>query len=162
MIGISSPAFRYFACLGALPYFVNYLILCYNLLNDNYLVIQPEALGEDSPAKSATIDRKSFERYMRDKKPYLDPKLRITDLAMHLNTNRTYLSGFINKEYGMNFCRLINRYRLQELDHLRSLPSNATKANIRLVLAAGFINYRSYRRVKSEEDRLAIVKVFEK
>lgn len=161
LIGISSPVFSYFACLGALPYFVNYLILCYNLLNDHYLVIQPEALGEDRSAKNATLDLKSFERYLRDKKPYLDPKLRITDLAKQLNTNRTNLSGFINKEYGMNFCRLINRYRLQELDHLRSLPSNATKANIKMVLAAGFINYRSYRRAKSEEDRLATVKVFE-
>lgn len=161
LMGISTPFFSFFACLGALPYLVNYLILCYNLLNDNYLVIQSEAPEEDRTAKNATLYRKSFERYMREKKPYLDPKLRITDLAKCLKTNRTNLSGFINKEYGMNFCRLINRYRLQELDHLCSLPSSATKAKIKLVLAAGFVNYRSYRRAKSEEDKLATLKVFE-
>lgn len=161
LMGIPSPVFNYFAWLGAVPYFVNYLILCYNLLNDNYLVVRPEDAGEDTSAKNVAIDRRQFERYLRDKKPYLNPELRITDLARELNTNRTYLSGFINTEYGMNFCRLINRYRLQELDRLNSLPSNAAKANIKLVWAAGFANYRSYLRAKSEEDRLAIVKVFE-
>lgn len=161
LTGISAAFFGYFAGLGAIPYFVNYLILCYNLLNDNYLVVRPEDTGEDTSARNVAIDRKQFERYLRDRKPWLDPKLRITDLAMQLNTNRTYLSGFINKEYGMNFCRLINRYRLQELDHLYSLPSNAAKANITLVLAAGFTNYRSYLRAKTEEDRQAVLKVFE-
>ena len=61
----------------------------------------------------------------------------------------------------MNFSRLINRYRLQELERLRLLPSNSEKNNIELVLMAGFSNYRSYLRVKQEEDRLALLKMFE-
>lgn len=152
----------YFAWIGTLPYFVNYLILCYNLLNDNYLIIRPEDINEGVTTKTTTIDRKQFEHYLREKKPYLNPKLRVTDLAAGLNTNRSYISGFINKEYNMNFCRLINRCRLHHLDRLRHLSSNATKDNIDLVLLAGFSNYRSYLRVKKEEDRLALLKVFER
>ncbi|MEI3096093.1 MAG: hypothetical protein V8T33_07025 [Parabacteroides distasonis] len=49
--------------------------------------------------------------------------MRITDLAAGLSTNRSYLSAFINKEYGMNFCRLINRCRLMALDRLRVSPA---------------------------------------
>lgn len=160
LIGLNSAALSVFAWLGAIPYFVNYLLLCYNLLNDNYLMIRPEDTEEDTPDKSVAIDRKTLDRYLRDAKPYLNPQLRITDLAVQLNSNRTYLSVFINREYGMNFCRLINRYRLKELERMCLLPSNAAKDNMELVLAAGFTGYRSYLRAKREEDRMVLVKAF--
>jgi len=162
LLGIDTFASPWFVWLGALPYFVYYIILCYNMLDGNYLIIQPDAAAEEATQeKEATIDRKQFERYLRDKKPHLDPKLRITDLAAGLNTNRSYLSAFINREYGMNFSRLINRYRLAELDRLRLSPRYSGKSNMELVLMAGFGNYRNYLRVKKEEDRLALLKVFE-
>lgn len=162
LLGIDTFASPWFVWLGALPYFVYYIILCYNMLDGNYLIIQPDAAAEEAAQdKEATIDRKQFERYLRDKKPHLDPKLRITDLAAGLNTNRSYLSAFINREYGMNFSRLINRYRLAELDRLRLSPRYSTKSNMELVLMAGFGNYRNYLRVKKEEDRRALLKVFE-
>lgn len=165
LMGVPSDAFSYFAWLGALPYFMNYLILCYNLLNDNYLVISLEDVTEFSEAnadeKSVPLDRKYFERYLHDRKPFLDPKLRITDMAVTLRTNRTYLSAFINKEYGMNFSRLINRHRLQELNRLRLSTRYSGKENIELVLKAGFRNYRNYLRVKTEEDKRAILKAFD-
>ena len=162
LIGVPVAAVSSLLLFGALAYFINYLILCFNLLNSNYLIIQPDALKNDSPSMAASIDRKHFERYLRDKSPYLNPQLRITDLAAGLNTNRSYISEFISKEYQMNFCSLINRCRLNELDHLRLLPSNATKSNMDLVLMAGFSSYRSYLRAKKEEDKLALLKVFEK
>ena len=121
----------YFVWLGVLPTFVFYMMLCYNMLDKNYLIVQPEALKvEDMPPNLPALDRKRLERYLREKKPYLDPKLRITDLAAGLSTNRSYLSAFINKEYGMNFCRLINRCRLMALDRLRVSPANAGKTNM--------------------------------
>lgn len=162
LLDIQTFSTSYLIWLGALPTFVFYVMLCYNLLDDNYLIIQPEPFGEDiMPARSATIDRKRFERYLRDKKPYLNPNLRITDLAAGLNTNRSYLSAFINREYGMNFCRLINRCRLDALHRLRLSPEYAGKTNMELVLIAGFSGYRNYLRVKREEDRLSELKIFE-
>ena len=164
LLGIDTFASSWFVWLGALPYFAYYIILCYNMLDGNYLIIQPEPADgkeEDTTQKESTIDRRQFERYLRDKKPHLDAKLRITDLAAGLNTNRNYLSAFINREYGMNFSRLINRCRLAELDKLRLSPRYSTKSNMELVLMAGFGNYRNYLRVKKEEDRLTLLKVFE-
>lgn len=162
LLGIDTFASPWFVWLGALLYFAYYIILCYNMLDGNYLIIQPDpAVEEVTPSKETAIDRRQFERYLREKKPYLDPKLRITDLAAGLNTNRSYLSSFINREYAMNFSRLINRYRLVELDGLRLSPQYSGKSNMDLVLMAGFGNYRNYLRVKKEEDRLALLKVFE-
>ncbi len=162
LLGIDTFASPWFVWLGALPYFVYYIILCYNMLDGNYLIIQLDpADGKETPEKEDAIDRRQFERYLCEKKPYLDPKLRITDLAADLNTNRSYLSAFINREYGMNFSRFINRWRLTELDRLRLSPRYSTKSNMELVLMAGFGNYRNYLRVKKEEDRLSVLKVFE-
>ena len=40
----------YFVWLGVLPTFVFYMMLCYNMLDKNYLIVQPEALKtEDMP-----------------------------------------------------------------------------------------------------------------
>lgn len=164
LLGIDTFSSLWFVWLGALPYSVLYIILCYNMLDGNYLIIQPEPADgkeEDATQKDSALDRKQFERYLREKKPYLNPRLRITDLAAGLKTNRNYLSAFINREYGMNFSRLINRYRLAELDKLRNSPRYSGKSNMELVLKAGFGNYRNYLRVKKEEDRLTLLKVFE-
>lgn len=164
LLGIDPFSSLWFVWLGALPYSVLYIILCYNMLDGNYLIIQPEPADgkeEDTTQKDSALDRKQFERYLREKKPYLNPRLRITDLAAGLKTNRNYLSAFINGEYGMNFSRLINRYRLAELDKLRNSPRYNGKSNMELVLRAGFGNYRNYLRVKKEEDRLTLLKVFE-
>jgi len=144
---------------GVLPTFFICPIMCYNLLADNYVIIEPD--NEDYLSKKfIAIESKQFVRYLREKKPYLNPKLRITDVASELNTNRSYVSAFINKEYGMNFSRFINRCRLDELDRLCQLPRSKSRTNMDLVMMAGFSGYRSYVRAKNEEDKGRVLKVF--
>ena len=143
---------------GVLPSFFICPIMCYNLLSDNFVIIEPD--DDFLSEKFVPIEPKRFVRYLRDKKPYLNSKLRITDVALELNTNRTYMSAFINKEYGMNFSRFINRCRLDELDRLRQLPKSKSSTNIDLVLMAGFSSYRSYVRSKNEEDKTRVLKIY--
>jgi AraC-like DNA-binding protein len=50
---------------------------------------------------------------MENKKRFLDPELKITDLCSDLNTNRTYISNVINKDFGVNFNDLVNGYRVE-------------------------------------------------
>ena len=83
---------------------------------------------------------------MRTARPYLNPRLRITDLAAALNTNRSYLSAFINSTYNMNFSQLINSYRLEEFRRLEKERPELNKTE-RAVMA-GFGSYRSYVRIK--------------
>ncbi|MDR1222991.1 MAG: AraC family transcriptional regulator [Tannerella sp.] len=139
---------------GALPTFFVYPILCYNLLSDNYVIIAPAHDNVPAPGNTFVIDPNRFSQYLQDKKPYLNPRLRITDVAADLCTNRNYVSTFINKEYGMNFSRVINRCRLEELARLHLLPTHKNNSNTELILSAGFSSYRNYLRVKSSEDRL--------
>ncbi|GHU79461.1 hypothetical protein FACS1894145_3670 [Bacteroidia bacterium] len=149
----------YSSMQGVLPSFFVYPVLCYNLLSDNYVIVTPDGDAE-LPDVDAAMTPKHFARYLRDKKPYLNPQLRITDVAADLHSNRCSVSALVNREYGMNFSRLINRCRLKELNRLRLSPGHSEKDNLQLVLMAGFSSYRSYLRVKREEDRATVLKEF--
>lgn len=48
------------------------------------------------------------------KKLYLDPNIRISDIAEKLFTNKTYLSKAIKTKTNKNFCQLIHYYRVKE------------------------------------------------
>ncbi len=145
------------ACAALLP-LGQYLFICYHLMSGDYVIIQPPEPEEEKPQR---IDRRRFEDYMQRDKPYLDPKLRITNLCLALGTNRSYLSAFINNEYGMNFSRYINRLRLEELDRIRLAAKSGELSGMDMVLEAGFSSYRSYLRVKQGEDNRKVVEIFD-
>lgn len=71
--------------------------------------------GDPVEVEPVPLNRKIFERQMVGKKLFLNPQLRLSDLMELFRTNRTYLSGFINREYGYGFNGYINRLRLAEL-----------------------------------------------
>ncbi|MDR0977163.1 MAG: hypothetical protein LBL78_05365 [Prevotellaceae bacterium] len=139
-INIGVPVWMHVFLLW-IPPGVTYMV--YNAIKGNYVVVKPQ-VQEDDTTDSRTLTRHRFERYMAEKKPYLNPDLCITDMAVDLCTNRTYLSNFINREYGMNFRTLVNNYRLQELTRLRMEPSDTQRNSLELIKAAGFSNYNSY------------------
>lgn len=115
-------------------------------------VPQPEP--EPKPQRrhhSGKLSRVRLEAHFRNEKPWLDPACKIADLVEVFDVNRTALSSFINRTYGMNFNRYLNRWRLRELDRLRALPSNRGKSMRSLVGKAGFDNYRTYLRAVAAE-----------
>ena len=71
-------------------------------------------------------------------------------MAKDLFSNRSYISAFINREYGMNFNRFINHYRLKEVERLQSeaIERKQKVSSMEIVIHAGFSNYRSYFRAK--------------
>ena len=160
LVHINILSLHYLAWVGPFPTIIVYLILCYNLLSDNYVIIEPVKQEEETETTGKALNKKCFERYICEKRPYLNPKLRITDMAADLHTNRSYLSAFINREYQMNFSRYINLCRLQELDSLRTSHHGSTYTNLEMILLAGFSDYRSYTRTKAEEDKNRLLKVF--
>lgn len=130
------------------------VILAYNVFMDNYIIMYP--VGTYSGKENNTsvhIDKERFEQLIREKKPYLNPGLKITDLMLELCTNRSYMSGFINKTYGMSFSRYINNCRLIELKRMEkeAKPGNYDKEA--LIIKAGFRSIRGYRQFTKQEDR---------
>lgn len=134
------------------------VILTYNTVVRHYVLIEiPEGEDEltyDDDWGKMKPGKEKLDQYMLSQKPFLDPKLKITGLAQQMHTNRTYLSNFINREYGMNFNRFINRYRLRELDELRTKPALNGMSNMELVQKTGFSTFSGYLRAKRLEEKM--------
>ena len=83
-----------------------------------------EESPQDEPAEGIEEDaikrqyREKLEAWMANEKPYLNPDFRLVDLMQVLPMNRTYLSQFINVEYGCNFYQYVTNYRIEEAKRL--------------------------------------------
>ena len=63
--------------------------------------------------------RVALDAWMDKEKPYLNKDFRLQDLMKVVPLNRTYLSGFINAEYGCNFYQFVTNYRINEAKRLK-------------------------------------------
>ena len=62
--------------------------------------------------------RVALEDWMDKEKPYLNKDFRLQDLMKVVPLNRTYLSGFVNAEFGCNFYQFVTNYRIREAQRL--------------------------------------------
>lgn len=104
------------------------------------------------------ISQQRMESYFSAEKPYLNPAYKLTDLVEAMDVSRAVLSAFINQTYGVNFSRYVNRWRLRELEQLRSQPANRKKSASALCVKAGFPDYRRYARAAAAEREAAKAK----
>ncbi len=88
---------------------------------------QPEAIPEqetdatpvsEADEQTETVYRTKLEDWLATDKPYLNPDFQLTDLRQVLPLNRSYLSRFINSEYGCSFYQWVNRQRIEEAKRL--------------------------------------------
>ncbi len=62
--------------------------------------------------------RERLANYFDNEKPYLRHNLSIKEVALHLYSNKTYLSRVINDNYNNNFNQFVNYYRVEEARRL--------------------------------------------
>ncbi len=148
---------------------VQHIIIVYNMLVRNYMILSfnenhtvmisggdiiSMASGNDryqahlEISTPPILSKEELEQYYEKSKPYLNAAFKMNDLVEHFETNRTYLSGFINKTFGINFSQYNNLWRLKEVEYLRQKTENEDKNQEELALMAGFSNPRSYWRAK--------------
>lgn len=79
--------------------------------------VQPPVQPETEVATQETDDHSALWEQilvvMQSKEPYLDPNLRLSDLAAMCSSNRTYISRAISANSDQNFSGFINRYRVE-------------------------------------------------
>ena len=136
---------------------VQYCYLCYYVLAGHYVTIvedEPSMMGprtteadSSTPLKKSQLSRERFEAYMQAERPFLNSNLKIADMVEALGVNRTYISSFVNSEYGVNFNAYINQLRMQEYQRLLADSANDGRSKIELSEMAGFSSYRSFQRV---------------
>ena len=78
---------------------------------------EDEPEGEDNGSSltgNETGYRAALEQWMVTEKPYLDKDFRLSDMMQVIPMNRTYLSQFIQTEFGCNFYQYVTKYRIEE------------------------------------------------
>jgi AraC-like DNA-binding protein len=83
-----------------------------------------------------------FDRLMTEEKLFLNPKLRLDDIAERLHTNKTYVSRMVNQSYEMGFSELINIMRIDFAEQYITKNSKAKQAEI--AEACGFISASAF------------------
>ena len=76
--------------------------------------LAPENCSAEAPAAHETPLSQELLRLMEERKPYLNPKLTLSDLAQEMHINRTYLTTVLNRDIGKSFYDFVNEFRITE------------------------------------------------
>lgn len=71
-----------------------------------------------SPDEAFDLIEEKLRKLFEEDKAYLEPRLRLQDLARRLGTNRTYLSRYLNNRLHTTFYDFVNNYRLAHAEGL--------------------------------------------
>lgn len=85
--------------------------------------------------------------YMKEKKPYLNQKLTITQLAQQLDIPVHHLSQLLNEHLEQNFFEFINNYRIEEVKRLNADPASSNLTLIGIAMESGFSSKSSFNRI---------------
>jgi AraC-like DNA-binding protein len=129
--------------LGFLGYLQNHSIETFETDAIVLAEVEPQSVGT---SKLNSDLAKLFEIEQQ----YKLPDLKITDIASRLNTNRTYISNFINTECGCSFSTYVNKYRVEEAKRLLSDKEYSGHTLEHISTLAGFGSLHSFIRVFKE------------
>lgn len=87
-----------------------------------------------------------LEKAMVLEKLYRNPELTLSDLAIHLGTNPSFLSKMINRSFEKNFNDFVNEYRVMEVKEQLSNPELANLTIMSLAYDAGFNSKATFNR----------------
>ena len=109
--------------------------------------LQPVPINVEEPAsdnrQKATMQR--IRQLMEQQQLYLNSELKISDVAVLLNTNSRYVSNCINAEEGVTFSQFVNNYRVAYAKQLLSQQPDKKMSGI--YAEAGFSGESSFFRI---------------
>jgi len=118
---------------------------------------QPNSKHIPQPiSQSENISRSKLKNQLQqlfdEEQIYKNTDLKISDIACKLTTNRTYISGYINSEYGCSFSTYVNRYRINAAKALLNDKKNQNLALDHVATLVGFGSLHSFIRAFKEID----------
>lgn len=156
-----SPAMLLVACisygvfifvLGYLGYLQNHTVK--NFETDIIAFSECENTAFSNPVLIAISANKRFEAQLQklfeEDKIYKNPELKISEVTCKLKSNRSYISAFINCEYGCSFSSYVNRYRLEEAMAILTDPKNNNLSLEHIASIVGFGSLHTFIRVFKE------------
>ena len=109
-----------------------------------------ETETERTSNQDTTILSARLKRLMEEEQLFRQKDLHISDIAVHLGSNRTYVSNHINQELGLSFSDYINRYRIRYAQRMMT-DSETDLSMIEISEQSGFANevsfYRNFKKI---------------
>lgn len=131
--------------LGSL---IIWMFICYFIYRHESVIEELSESGARDASNPANADMSEIGRCIitlfRDEKIFLNPNLKLSDIATALGTNRTYVSAFFNKEAGCTFYDYVNRLRV---DFACALLVNSKESLNIIAEKSGFNSPQSFIRV---------------
>ncbi len=93
-----------------------------------------------------------LEQLMQQEKLYLNPELRLNELAGLLGTNRTYVSRLIHNRRNLNFCDYVNHCRIQHAKRLLLESTGEPLPIDEVALRSGFSSNSTFYRVFTDKE----------
>ena len=147
-----NPEYIFYSILIVFIFYIGYFGIKYeNIFVNNPLTDKGETSKEAPLTKyknsgvKMDIAIELYEKllkFMDDKKPYLNARLSLFELAQQLEISPNQLSQIINQQAGVNFHDFVNKYRVEEF--LRNAKSNQNFSFLALALDAGFNSKSSF------------------
>jgi len=110
-----------------------------------------ETNGSGMKQKEQEEDDQKFEEYIpklhsyiRTHKPYLNPNLKISDLANESKIPQYIITHVINSHMNKNFFEYVNDLRVEEFTKKLKEPENSSKTIMELALDSGFNSKSSF------------------
>lgn len=125
--------------------FINYYIYKHESvldeLSDNQYTDVQDAITSD---RKDSYIRKHITDLFENEKIYLNPNLKVSDIAAAIGTNRTYISAYFNKETQCTFYDYVNRYRIE---YACKLLENSDEKILQIAELSGFNSAQAFIRV---------------
>lgn len=97
--------------------------------------------------EDALLYQQKLSHLMKTAKPYLEPKLTLSNLADELNTSVNHLSQVINQYEEKNFFDFVNAYRVEEFKVRAVDPANSNFSILAIAFDSGFNSKSSFNQV---------------
>lgn len=110
------------------------------LYDSQYIDVQ-DAITSD---RKDSYIRKHITDLFENEKIYLNPNLKVSDIAAAIGTNRTYISAYFNKETQCTFYDYVNRYRIE---YACKLLENSDEKILQIAELSGFNSSQAFIRV---------------
>ena len=131
--------------LSLLINFVFAILIFYKALQHPEIltgITETEKPPKYEQSKITDVEKSEYLHKLRDyfnkQKPYLNPELKITEVAKELNVSVKYLSQIINESLGKNFYDFINSYRIEEAKKQLASKTNSKKTVLEVLYESGF------------------------
>ncbi|MCG8305895.1 MAG: helix-turn-helix domain-containing protein [Cytophagales bacterium] len=143
--------------VSGLVFSLAHLMVCLHGIKQSPIDIQMPA--NEAGDTALNNNRQQIEQqlllYFEEQKPWLKPGLTIWDVAMHLGTNKTYLSEVINKRLNFNFNDFVNHYRYLESERIMKHDAAQSLSLQAIAWQAGFGSEASFARTVRKHSGLS-------